>query len=215
MLPLPDILAIQEIEPIDQVPVFAGDCQPTYRDRSCVSEFPKRGCGMFSYTQTKLTALDPDEPFSGFRRYEADHGGLRFNVAGVWPWATKSAKTSYRQAHDGLTLHDGWIRDTPTVILGDFNANASFKGRNWSQLLELTHGLGLVSAYHSHFQGEPFGKEKRPTHFHRGKESAPFHLDYIFLPQDWARRITNVTVGTYSDWHKVSDHVPLVVDLVL
>src|SRR5688572_26264921 len=138
MLPLPDVLAIQEIEPIDHVPVFAGNCQPTYRERSCVSEFPRRGFGMFSYTQTKLRALDPDEPFSGFRRYEADHGGLLFNVAGVWPWATKSATTSYRQAHDGLRLHDGWVRDRPAVILGDFNANASFKGRNWSQLLELT-----------------------------------------------------------------------------
>jgi endonuclease/exonuclease/phosphatase family metal-dependent hydrolase len=170
---------------------------------------------MFSYTHTKLRALEATEPFSGFRRYEADYGGLRFNVAGVWPWATKSAKTSYRQAHDGLRLHESWIRDRPTVILGDFNANASYKGGNWSQLLELTQSLGLVSAYHSHFKDEPFGKEKRPTHFHRGKESAPFHLDYIFLPEDWARRITKVTVGTHSDWHKVSDHSPLVVDLAL
>lgn len=127
MRPLPDILAIQEIEPIKDVPVFAGDCQPTYRERSCVPEFPRRGFGMFSYTETKLRVLEPNEPFSGFRRYEADHEGRLFNVAGVWPWATKSSKTSYRQAHDGLRLHDRWIRSRPTILLGDFNANASTK----------------------------------------------------------------------------------------
>lgn len=82
-------------------------------------------------------------------------------------------------------------------------------------MLQLTRDLGLTSAYHSHFKDEPFGKEKRPTHFHRGKESAPFHLDYIFLPEAWTPRITNVTVGDYSTWHKVSDHAPLIVDLVL
>jgi hypothetical protein len=29
----PDVLAVQEVEPIDNVLLFAGDCQPTFRDR--------------------------------------------------------------------------------------------------------------------------------------------------------------------------------------
>lgn len=99
--------------------------------------------------------------------------------------------------------------------MGDFNASAAFTGVNWSELVELTESAGLVSAYHFHFKDEPFGKEKRPTHFHRGKESAAFHLDYIFVPRDWAIRITSVTVGDYSSRHKVSDHAPLIVDLAL
>ena len=100
------------------------------------------------------------------------------------------------------------------MILGDFNGNASFTGGNWGQLLELTNSLGLVSAYHHHSR-ESFGVETRPTHFHKGKEEAAFHLDYCFLPGEWAKSIKNVAVGVYSDWNSISDHVPLIVDLDL
>jgi hypothetical protein len=210
-----DVLAVQEVEPIDSLLLFTGDRQPTFRDRSAPASSPKRGLGMFSYTQTLLRPEDGAEPFCGVRRYRAERNGLSFNVIGVWTWGTRSAKTSYRQAHDGLQAHEAWIREWPTVVLGDFNANASFKGNNWKQLRELMDQLGLVSAYHSHFRDEPFGQEKRATHFHRGKEAARFHLDYCFVPEKWARHITRVEVGTFAKWHEFSDHAPMIVDLSL
>jgi len=210
----PDVLAVQEVEPIDSVRLFAGDCQPTFRDRVCDPAYPRRAIGMFSYTHTKLVPVDLAEPMYFFRRYEANRDGLEFNVIAVWPWQTRSVKTSYRQAHEGLERHGAWIRQRHTVILGDFNANASFKGNNWSDLLGLLEPLGLVSAYHRHFDEMP-GKESRPTHFHKGKQESPFHLDYCFLPEEWARRIKTVDVGAYADWYKYSDHVPLVVSLDL
>lgn len=169
---------------------------------------------MFSYTDTKLKAVDGPEPMYSFRRYEASRGDLVFNVVAVWPWQTKSSKTAYRQAHEGLSLHGSWVDARATVILGDFNANASFKGNNWKELVDLLKPLGLVSAYHCYFT-EAFGKETKPTHFHRGKPTSPFHLDYCFLPETWAHRINKVDVGTYADWHERSDHAPLVVDLDL
>ena len=211
----PDILAVQEVEPIDGHLLFAGDSQPTFRDRTTAAGFPRRGLGMFSYTPIVIKSMDGSEPFCGVRRYQADSNGWSFNVIGVWTWATGSTKTAYRQAHTGLEHHEAWIRDQPTVVLGDFNANASFKGSNWSQLLKITDGLGLVSAYHSYFKAEPFGQEKMATYFHRGKESARFHLDYCFIPKAWAEHIESVTVGTYEQWHGLSDHVPLVVDISL
>jgi hypothetical protein len=215
MAPLkPDVLAVQEVEPIDGVRAFEGEVQPTYRDRLCDPAFPRRAAAMFSYSETELRAVDLAEPMYSFRRYEARRGSLEFQVIGVWPFATKSVETSYRQAHDGLTRHADWIRQRPTVILGDFNANARFTGKNWSQLQDLTQSLGLVSAYHHHFN-ESFGAETRPTHFHRGKEAAAFHLDYCFLPSEWTQAIRKVEVGAYAVWHKLSDHVPLVIDLDL
>jgi endonuclease/exonuclease/phosphatase family metal-dependent hydrolase len=210
-----DVLAVQEVEPIDSLRRFSGDRQPTFRDRSAAAGFPRRGFGMFSYTQTTIEAVDGSEPFSAVRRYEARHHGLSFNVIGVWTWGTGSVKTAYRQSHEGLERHEHWIRQRDTVVLGDFNANASFKGKNWRQLSELMDALDLVSAYHSHFEAEPFGQEKMATHFHRGKESARFHLDYCFIPRAWKDRIKTVAVGSYADWHKVSDHAPVIVDLSL
>jgi len=211
MAPLrPDILSVQEVEPFE-LSQFAEDCRPTYGHRSCAEGFPRRGLGVFSYTQTRINAVDGD-PFSGFRCCEANWNGLLFNVVGIWTWGTQSARTSYRQAHDGLVRHADWIRQRPTVMLGDFNANASFNGKNWSQLIALTDAFGMVSAYHYFFNEAP-GKEKQPTHFHQGRRDRPFHLDYCFVPSDWASRITSVHVGSFSEWCASSDHVPLVVDL--
>jgi endonuclease/exonuclease/phosphatase family metal-dependent hydrolase len=72
--------------------------------------------------------------------------------------------------------------------------------------------LHLVSAYHVYF-GEEFGSETRATHFFRGKPDAPFHLDYCLVPESWKQAITRVEVGTHDEWHRHSDHAPLIVDL--
>ena len=207
----PDILCVQEVEPVERA-AFDERWRPTYCDRTCAPGFPRRGLGVLSYTDTEFAALDASEPFTGFRRYEVRWNGLLFNVAGIWTWGTRLARTSYRQALDGLARHAHWIRQRPTVMLGDFNANSSFRGKNWSQLIELTDAFGMVSAYHYFFNEAP-GKEKQPTHFHQGRRDRPFHLDYCFVPSDWASRITSVHVGSFSEWCASSDHVPLVVDL--
>jgi endonuclease/exonuclease/phosphatase family metal-dependent hydrolase len=210
----PDVLAVQEVEPLANVLLFAGDAQPTFRERICDPAFPRRAIGMFSYTDVELAAVDGAACQYSFRRYRARRGGLSFQVVAVWTWATKSRQTSYRQAIDGVCEQASWISQAPTVILGDFNDNASYKSGHWQQLLDLLQPLGLVSAYHEYFL-EPFGSESRPTHFFTGKETSPFHLDYCFVPQDWASRITKVEVGTYADWHSASDHAPLIVDVDL
>lgn len=210
----PDILAVQEVEPITS-DMFPEAWRPTYCDRSCAAGFPKRGFGMFSYSQeTAVRALDGSEPFLGFRRYEVHREHLSFNVVGVWPWQTSTVKTSYRQAHVELVRHRDWILERPTVLLGDFNANASYRGNNWKDLLELLTSLGLSSAYHR-FANQSFGSEKDPTHFHAGDPLCPFHLDYCFVPEAWVPHVVNVGIGTYDDWGKISDHVPVVVDLSL
>ena len=70
----PDILAVHEVEPIDGVLLFAGESQPTCRDRLADPAFPRRAIGMFSYTDTELRAVDLAEPMypsAGIRRAAA------------------------------------------------------------------------------------------------------------------------------------------------
>lgn len=209
----PDVLAVQEVSHRDEVLCFAGEPQPTYCDRVSLPG-PNRGVGLYSYTGTTLTRVDPSDVLYGFHLYKAQRGDLQFQVVAVWTSYTQAKETRYMQAHDGLRRYADWIAQRPTVILGDFNNNGSFKSGDWWDLLELAQPLGLVSAYHHHFQQE-FGKETLPTHFFRNKEDARFHLDYVFLPEAWAEHITRVEVGTYEDWHALSDHVPVIVDLDL
>jgi len=124
----PDVLVVQEVEPLEQVVVFGGECQPTYRDRIGDPAFPKRAIGVFSYTGLAMRAVDLDAPLYAFRRYVASKAGLQFNAIATWTAATGSPATSYRQAHEGIEAHGDWIRERPTVLLGDLNDNASYKG---------------------------------------------------------------------------------------
>lgn len=163
----PDVLAVQEVEPLDSVLLFAGECQPTCRDRISDPANPRRAIGVFSYNGTQLEPVDAEGPLYGFRRYQAQRGDLTFQVAAVWTAATGVPARDYMQAHEGIYQHQDWIRQHPTLILGNFNDNASLKSGRWRELLDLIKPLGLKSAYHHHF-GEDFGAESRPTHFHKG-----------------------------------------------
>jgi endonuclease/exonuclease/phosphatase family metal-dependent hydrolase len=101
--------------------------------------------------------------------------------------------------------------------MGDFNSNALWddefpKDRNHSALVRNLDSLGLESAYHAQY-GEEQGAEKRYTFFFHKKEEQKYHIDYCFLPKAWRGALRNVSVGSFTDWKKYSDHVPLVVDV--
>ena len=208
-----DLLAVQEVERrAMEEPIFGGEHQPTYRDRIGDPAFPIRAIGVFSYTGLDIRAVDLDAPLYAFRRYVARKADLEFNVIATWTAATYYPATSYRQAHEGIEAHRDWILERPTVLLGDLNDNASYRSTRWPDFMALLQPLGLFSAYH-HFFSEAPGSETRPTYFHKGDETAGFHVDYCFLPAEWRSRIKGVRVGEFSP--SISDHMPLIVDLDL
>lgn len=209
----PDALAVQEVTHRDEVLIFPDDPQPTFARRAA-SRPNARGIGLYSYTDTKLAQLDVLDSNYGFIRHEARCGELEFQVVAVWTYPAEPRTRNYRQVIEGIETHADWIREHPTVIMGDFNDNGSFRKTSIPELLDLLRPLGLVSAYHTKY-AEGFGQETRPTHYYKKRQDAPFHLDYVFLPASWAQRITTVEVGTYEDWHRMSDHVPVIVDVDL
>ena len=104
----------------------------------------------------------------------------------------------------------------PLVAIGDFNTSPSVPAQRHTSpelLRRLRDEFGIVSAYHSFFTAE-HGKEAHATHYWLWEESWPFHLDYCFIPETWASKVTAVEVGGYAEWLD-SDHRPLLVDLAL
>jgi hypothetical protein len=70
--------------------------------------------------------------------------------------------------------------------------------------------FNMVSAYHSFFQ-EQQGDETRPTHVHNTRKTT-FHIDYIFVPTTWVKRMVRVDLGRREEWGQYSDHLPLVAE---
>ena len=153
-----------------------------------------------------------------------------FLLIAVWTMPVKgSTVRSYiGQLYEAIVRNPLWFAGRPAIVCGDFNSNTLWDGDrpnrngalgkqksgNHSAVVSLLTKRRLVSAYH-HFFSEPQGQETRPTYFFWHHENRPYHIDYVFLPRDWASLITGVQLGSHDAWSKLSDHVPLTVDLAL
>lgn len=102
----------------------------------------------------------------------------------------------------------------PVFLAGDLNAPIASTQRAHDANVARLEALGLVSAYTAaRRDADPLSE---PTHFHQRQKDRGFHIDHVFLPKEWSDGI-EVTVGSYDDWvaTKLSDHVPVIVDVPL
>jgi len=147
-------------------------------------------------------------------------GPTKFLLIAVWTMHVpgSGAKSYIGQAHEALTSNAQWMRNNRVIVAGDFNSNKIWDDERTtsghSAVVKLLEGHGIISAYHEYFS-ERQGEETRPTHYFWHRKSRGYHIDYVFLPSRWAQRIKIVEVGEYRRWTKLSDHVPLVVEVDL
>ncbi|MDD9983307.1 MAG: hypothetical protein OXU81_18450 [Gammaproteobacteria bacterium] len=127
----------------------------------------------------------------------------------------KDSSGPLRQA---LRRYHGFLRSAPAIVAGDFNNHVCWDKPGWpinhANAVRDLAGLGLVSAYHV-ARGVEAGHEPEPTYFQHYRKIAGYHIDYIFMPDEWANRSFALMVGRYQDWiePRLSDHVPLVLEI--
>ena len=137
------------------------------------------------------------------------HAPQPFMFVGVWTHPDYN-----KVAWKAMTACVAAAAGLPVVAAGDFNSSPGVQGQERASprfLQRMRDELGLVSAYH-HCSGESHGAETRASYYHQWNESAPFHLDYCFVPEAWVDRLTGVEVGSFADWPQ-SDHRPLTVNI--
>lgn len=140
-------------------------------------------------------------------------GPESFTLLAVWTWPAPSYVKAFTNA---LDAYSGLIGAGPTVVAGDFNGNPMYdKPRQlikWGDAFTRLNELGLVSAYHQVNEVE-YGEEADPTHHYLRKPDRPFHIDFCFVPREWALRGLNATINSDEEWRAKSDHFPIVVDV--
>jgi len=151
-------------------------------------------------------------------------GPTSFNLLAVWAQNFSDGIRRKRQPGPlrlALTRdYREFLGEGPAIVAGDFNNNIFWDKPgyliNHSHTVSLLERYGLVSAYHR-ARGEAQGAETEPTHYWRDrkKDGPTYHIDYVFLPRAWAPGMREMSVGTFEDWcgARLSDHVPLVVDV--
>lgn len=184
-----------------------------------------RGIGVFAFNGYRVELAQPafakDGIFVPIRIYQEKK--FICNLLAVWPRRNKDSVLSGYPAKTifALNKYSKFISSEKTIIAGDFNSHSQW--RDHDKLLSATENLGLVSAYHEWHMIE-HGNEKHPTlnfmyRNWRSKDNAPYHIDYIFVPLSWRRKIENIKVGSTSTLKNGrpvgSDHLPLIVDINL
>lgn len=139
-------------------------------------------------------------------------GPLRFTTLGIWAQGPNYA-TDVIQT---LTAHDAAMSWESTIVVGDLNSGPRLTApkvtKSHQRLIDAFNARKLRSAYHE-FHNIEHGQEDDPTYFHLGKRSAPWHIDFCFIPTSWVTRLTNVAIVGSSSWKPSSDHRALLVDM--
>jgi hypothetical protein len=150
---------------------------------------------------------------------EITGGPCDFLLIAVWTTLVKGslARSYIGQLSEAVASNPQWFIGKHTILCGDFNSNKIWddmrkKTGNHSTVVSALEKHRLASAYH-HFFSESQGAESQPTYYFWHHKNRPYHIDYVFLPQHWASQIQRVEVGSHASWSKLSDHVPLSVDV--
>jgi endonuclease/exonuclease/phosphatase family metal-dependent hydrolase len=177
-----------------------------------VGENKGRGLGIFASSSLDIHRLNwEDNGLQWFLPVAVNH---RFNLVGVWTKYANSPTFGYiGQLWKYLQLHKDKIASNSTVLCGDLNSNKIWDIRhsqgNHSDVVKELNGINMLSCYHV-MTAEEQGKESNPTFYLQRNVTKPYHIDYVFASKDLFNITNNtVSVGAYSEWLKVSDHVPI------
>ena len=201
----PDIAVIQEIaEPKEQ----NNQCCWTY------DTWAPKGVAVCTFNGWTVTPVAKNPAVPGIFLPVKIDGPVTFNLMAVWTMSKGKYIESLKPA---LEEYKDFLLPGNSVILGDFNSNKIWnkihKTFNHTDTVEkLRDGFDHISAYHNFFN-ENQGAERTPTFFEQRNQQKPYHIDYCFVPKSW--HIENVEVGTFDEWSGVSDHCPLIVDLLI
>jgi hypothetical protein len=177
---------------------------------------PRQGIAVLASNGYQIRALPTEVDVPKFVFPLEVIGPVNFLLLVVW----SKGKQKYRYVMGivkAIRIYRDLIRNSPTVVIGDFNSNAIWDtwhppDLNHSALITLLSQLGLVSSYH-HFYRETHGAETWPTFYLQRNKERPYHIDYCFVPERWASQIESVQIGSDDEWQKHSDHRPLLVQL--
>ncbi len=97
------------------------------------------------------------------------------------------------------------------IMLGDFNSNARWgywdRWWNHTDCVNALKALGISSVYHT-LNNQRHGEESDPTFFMHRNPKKPYHIDYVFSPEQHIEN-SQITIHSSPSWLEVSDHLPI------
>ena len=210
----PDILIVPECENPDKLKFNPDVRQPT--DFLWFGKNPNKGLGIFSYSNCRFSLQENYNPaFRTIVPVAFTGGDIDFILYAIWAYNPSDPDGCYvEQVWKAIEHYDDSIANKQTMLIGDFNSNAIWdkkhRASNHSNVVKRLENKNIFSCYHLHHK-QIQGKEQHPTLYMYRHKDKPYHLDYCFVSEDLAEKISLVEIGDYDGWKDHSDHVPVMV----
>lgn len=181
-----------------------------------------KGLGIFSFSAHHKVGDFVSANSSNFALAGKLGNTQKFHLLNIWACHQTGDTNKLSLGPSNLILDEmeRFINAAPTIIAGDFNNNVLWDkdgfACNFGENLKRLTKMGLKSSYHEKFK-VGFGKELHPTIYWRDrtKTGPTYHIDYVFIPANFPAQAYSIQVGSHEDWveAKLSDHVPLILDI--
>lgn len=128
--------------------------------------------------------------------WRPESGGQEWRILGLW--ATGHASGYLMTSWLALDAYGEWLRDGPSVVMGDFNQSAVWslnRPINFRNIIERFDDIGMHSAYHA-ANNVLHGEEEIKTFI--GSKGWSTHIDFIFISKS-ARIERSLIVNGPSD----------------
>ena len=212
----PDILIVPECEHPDKL-IFTNEAHKP-KDILWFGENKNKGLGIFSYCDFKFKLLKIHDPIlKMIIPISVSNQDFKFTLFAIWANNPQDPDGHYVElVWKAIHLYDKKLKSTKTVLAGDFNSNTiwdrKYRKGNHSHVVQHLEQKGILSTYHLHHR-QIQGKEEHPTLYMYRHKDKPYHIDYCFVSNDFAKKIKSVEIGEYDFWMQYSDHVPVMVTL--
>ncbi len=207
----PDILIVPECEKLEVSSLNFGVL--SNRSFEWIGNNPKKGIAVYSFGNYQFEVLPIFNPKHRWVIPLKVTGAKSFILLAVWAMPNSETRSYVQPLFDALEEYGENIYSDGIYIMGDFNANFIFDRPNkiykFQNLVGNLHERGIRSLFHEQ-HGAEHGKEDQKTFYMYHHEDKGYHIDYIFGGRNVSKGSFNVTLGSFSDWHKYSDHVPLI-----
>ncbi|MCT4509531.1 MAG: endonuclease/exonuclease/phosphatase family protein [Tepidibacter sp.] len=207
-----DILIIQECENPNLVK-YTKEFELFMPNFIWVGDNKSKGLGVFSKYKLDDNLWD----CGGTKYFISCRVNNEFDLLGLWCHHANSPTFGYiGQMWKYMKLNKEKIRGKDIIIGGDFNSNKIWdvwdRWWNHSDVFNELGDIDIKSLYHQHYNEEQ-GKESIPTLYHRKNIEKPYHVDYILASKRFCNSLSKFEIGNYKKWIKVSDHMPLFIDV--
>nr|MBC7613897.1 endonuclease/exonuclease/phosphatase family protein [Pseudopedobacter sp.] len=178
-----------------------------------IGDSKNKGLGVFAKPSVKIEKLNWEN--KGEKHFIPCRINNNFNLLAAWCHGANSPTFGYiGQLWKYLQMNKSKLNKS--IIAGDFNSNVIWdrwdRWWNHSDCVRELKELNIESVYHNYFQ-EIEGEESRPTFYLQRNLLKSYHIDYIFASNDFHSKIKNLEIGTFENWLKISDHMPIVLTL--